>query len=170
MIAAWMLAATVLGLLATGAALAMERALRLLHRQGRSAWILAFLLTCAWPVIAPALRRPVDQSVQVVGTPAGMGDADGHRHADCTIAAHAGSSCTTRYAAPRRLGRHLCPVARVRHRRLLLAESACERRGAANRGRPGRPADASDRSSGVRDHPPADSPAHLVTRTRPPHA
>jgi beta-lactamase regulating signal transducer with metallopeptidase domain len=73
MIAAWMLAATALGLLATGAALAVERALRLLHRQGRSAWILALLLTCAWPVIAPALRRPVDQSVQVVGTPVGMG-------------------------------------------------------------------------------------------------
>jgi len=71
MIAAWMLAATALGLLAAGAALAAERALRLLHRQGRGAWILALLLTCAWPVMAPALRRPVDQSAQVTRTTVG---------------------------------------------------------------------------------------------------
>ena len=73
MIAAWMLAATLFGLLAGATAFAAERALRLLRRQGRSAWMVALVVTCAWPVLAPALRRPADQSVQVAGATASAG-------------------------------------------------------------------------------------------------
>lgn len=63
MIATWMLAATALGLLAGGGALAAERALRLLNRQGRHVWVLALAGTCAWPLLAPALPRPDVASV-----------------------------------------------------------------------------------------------------------
>jgi beta-lactamase regulating signal transducer with metallopeptidase domain len=73
MIAAWMLAATALGLLAAVTALAAERALRLLNRQGRGVWVVALAVTCAWPVLAPALRRPVEQSVQIVALTASAG-------------------------------------------------------------------------------------------------
>ncbi|MDP1891173.1 MAG: energy transducer TonB [Gemmatimonadaceae bacterium] len=59
MIAAWMLAATALGLLASSAALATERVFRLLNRQGRHVWVLALVVTCAWPLIAPMLTRPL---------------------------------------------------------------------------------------------------------------
>ncbi|MFA6168999.1 MAG: energy transducer TonB, partial [Gemmatimonadaceae bacterium] len=62
MIAIWMLAATALGLLAGGAALATERVLRLLNRQGRHVWLLALVVTCAWPLLAPMLARPSVQS------------------------------------------------------------------------------------------------------------
>ncbi|MHB1097710.1 MAG: TonB family protein [Gemmatimonadaceae bacterium] len=59
MIAIWMLAATALGLLAGGAALATERVFRLLNRQGRHVWVLALVVTCAWPLLAPVLARPL---------------------------------------------------------------------------------------------------------------
>ncbi|MHB0964746.1 MAG: M56 family metallopeptidase, partial [Gemmatimonadaceae bacterium] len=62
MIAVWMLAATALGLLAGGAALATERVFRLLNRQGRHVWMLALVVTCAWPLLAPVLARPLVQS------------------------------------------------------------------------------------------------------------
>ncbi len=63
MIATWMLAATALGLLAGGTALATERVFRLLNRQGRHVWVLALVVTCAWPLLAPVLARPLMQSV-----------------------------------------------------------------------------------------------------------
>ena len=62
MIATWMLAATGLGLLAGCTALATERVFRLLNRQGRHVWVLALVLTCTWPLLAPALARPLIQS------------------------------------------------------------------------------------------------------------
>ncbi len=62
MIATWMLAATALGLLAGGTALATERVFRLLNRQGRHLWVLALVVTCAWPLLAPMLTRPLVQS------------------------------------------------------------------------------------------------------------
>ena len=62
MIVIWMLAATALGLLAGGAALATERVLRLLNRQGRHVWLLALVVTCAWPLLAPVLARRLIQS------------------------------------------------------------------------------------------------------------
>lgn len=62
MIAAWMLATTALGLLAGGTALAMERVFRLRNRQGRYAWMLALVVTCAWPLLAPMLARPLAPS------------------------------------------------------------------------------------------------------------
>ncbi len=71
MIATWMLAATALGLLAAGAALAAERALRLLCRQGRSVWILALVVTSVWPLVAPVLRRPAAQTVRMIESTAG---------------------------------------------------------------------------------------------------
>jgi len=60
MIASWMLAATLLGVIAVLAATALERALRLLGRQGRSAWILALAVTAAWPLLAPLVIRPTE--------------------------------------------------------------------------------------------------------------
>ncbi len=57
MIATWMFAATLLGLLAGGAALAVERVLRLLNREGRHVWLFAVVATCVWPLLAPALPR-----------------------------------------------------------------------------------------------------------------
>lgn len=57
MIATWMVAATLLGLLVGGAALAAERVLRLLNRQGRHVWLFALVATCGWPLLAPALPR-----------------------------------------------------------------------------------------------------------------
>lgn len=62
MIATWMLAATALGLLAGGTALATERVFRLLGRQGRHVWVLALVVTCTWPLLAPVLARPLIQS------------------------------------------------------------------------------------------------------------
>lgn len=59
MIATWMLVATALGLLAGGTALATERVFRLLNRQGRHVWVLALVVTCAWPLLAPVLARPL---------------------------------------------------------------------------------------------------------------
>lgn len=62
MIATWMLAATALGLLAGGSALAAERVFRLLNRQGRHLWVLALVVTCGWPLLAPMLSRPFVES------------------------------------------------------------------------------------------------------------
>src|SRR6202030_3985779 len=53
-IAAWMVAATLLAALFAIAALAGERALRLLGRQGRGPWLIALAGAVGWPVIAPA--------------------------------------------------------------------------------------------------------------------
>ncbi len=58
MIATWMIAATLLGAATGVAALALERALRLLGRQARAVWLAALLATAAWPVLAPVLLRP----------------------------------------------------------------------------------------------------------------
>lgn len=65
MIASWMFAATLLGLSAVLAATALERALRLLGRQARIAWVLALGITIGWPLSAPALIRPVETRAQV---------------------------------------------------------------------------------------------------------
>jgi len=73
MIAAWMLAATALALLVGVAALALERALRLLHRPGRGAWMLALVAACLWPVLAPALRAPATPTVTTVVTTTAVG-------------------------------------------------------------------------------------------------
>jgi beta-lactamase regulating signal transducer with metallopeptidase domain len=74
MIAIWMLAATALGLLSGIAAIALERALRLMERQGRGVWVLALAVTCFWPVVAPALRSPLEQTASVRAIP-GVGSA-----------------------------------------------------------------------------------------------
>jgi bla regulator protein blaR1 len=55
MIAAWMLGATLFALLLGGAALAGERALRLLRRPSRGPWFAAMCAAVAWPAIALAL-------------------------------------------------------------------------------------------------------------------
>ena len=52
MIALWMVTATVVGLIATAAAAAAERALIALKRPARFAWIAAMAFTVAWPAIA----------------------------------------------------------------------------------------------------------------------
>ncbi len=72
MIAQWMLAATAFGVLAAAAAFTAERALRLLGRQGRAVWILALVLTCAWPVLAPALLRMPQSTVAIRALPGGV--------------------------------------------------------------------------------------------------
>lgn len=68
MIATWMLAATALGLLAGGSALAAERVFRLLNRQGRHLWVLALVVTCGWPLLAPMLSRPFAESTKKLVT------------------------------------------------------------------------------------------------------
>ncbi|MFI5310444.1 MAG: M56 family metallopeptidase [Gemmatimonadales bacterium] len=54
MIAAWMAAATLLAVLLGLAALAAERALRVLGREARGVWLTALVAAVGWPVVAPA--------------------------------------------------------------------------------------------------------------------
>lgn len=83
MIAIWMLAATALGLLSGIAAISLERALRLMDRQGRGVWLIALAVTCFWPIVASVLRHPPEQSASVRVIP---GAGSGLTRLDATIA------------------------------------------------------------------------------------
>jgi beta-lactamase regulating signal transducer with metallopeptidase domain len=72
MIATWMFAATLLALLAGATARCIEYVARLMNRQGRGAWLLALALTCAWPLVAPAVLSPREQTASV--RPATVGE------------------------------------------------------------------------------------------------
>jgi beta-lactamase regulating signal transducer with metallopeptidase domain len=65
MIAAWMLAAMALAAALGGAALALDRALRTMGRQGRLPWIFAVVAAVAWPVVAPLMAPPAVQTATV---------------------------------------------------------------------------------------------------------
>ncbi len=58
MIATWMVASMALAAALGAAALLLERALRLLSRQGRAPWTVAIVGAVAWPVLSSALARP----------------------------------------------------------------------------------------------------------------
>jgi hypothetical protein len=65
MSAAWMLYAVAVGLVVTVAALAAEQGTRLARRAGRWIWMLAAIVTVAWPLLAP---HNATEPVPVPGT------------------------------------------------------------------------------------------------------
>jgi TonB family protein len=67
MIATWMIAATLFAVLLGLAALAIERALRLLGRQSRAPWAFALAGAVMWPVLAPIGARIFVASLPAAG-------------------------------------------------------------------------------------------------------
>lgn len=59
MIAAWMFGSTVFALLLFVAAYAADRALRLMQRATRTAWVVTLILAVVWPAMAPVVLRGV---------------------------------------------------------------------------------------------------------------
>ncbi len=57
MIASWMVMALIFTVFVGLAALASERALRTVNREGRAAWITALAVALVWPVLAPLARN-----------------------------------------------------------------------------------------------------------------
>lgn len=70
MIAAWMLAATLLSALLGAAAFAAERALRTVGRQARGPWIVALVAAAGWPALAPALASQFEKLTRAAHAPA----------------------------------------------------------------------------------------------------
>ncbi|MBW7932710.1 MAG: energy transducer TonB [Gemmatimonadaceae bacterium] len=73
MIAAWMLAAMALAAVLGAAAWTLERALRLLGRQGRAPWAVAIAAAVSWPLLAPLMRDADVQSATVRAISLGAG-------------------------------------------------------------------------------------------------
>ena len=72
MIAAWMLSAIVFTALLGGAALFAESALRNAARQTRWPWLIALAAGGLWPVLAPLIRRAVQDSPMMLDVAVAM--------------------------------------------------------------------------------------------------
>lgn len=72
MIASWMLSAIVFSTLLGGAAVLAESALRNGKRQSRWPWLVALAASVVWPILAPVLRRAIQESPAILDVAVAM--------------------------------------------------------------------------------------------------